>query len=106
MEARVSEHNEAYQPMGRLDGIRIGVGAKFPPPDETTFFMEVVIHLNTGPGPDLKELERNLETMRGLEATGFSLNIQDDGGFICEFVNQRDGLEEAYDQVTLLFGKQ
>ena len=95
-EARSSEHNEAYQPMWERDGIRIGVGARIIDPDETTFFIEVVVPICTDSQVDLKRLVGRLEILRRLEEETFSLTCQDDSSFCCELVTRKNDIEKGY----------
>lgn len=95
-EARCSEHGEAYQPMGKLDEISIGVGARSTAPNETAFFIEVLVPFCSGSQVDLEGLEGKLEILRRLEEGGFSLTCQDDMSFSCELVTRRDDVENEY----------
>ena len=95
-EARSSEHNEAYQPMWEQDGIRIGVGARLIDPDETTFFIEVVVPICTDSQVDLERLEGRLEILRRLEEETFSLTCQDDSSFCCELATRKNDIENEY----------
>jgi hypothetical protein len=95
-EARSSEHNEAYQPMWERDGIRIGVGARFIDPDETTFFIELVVPICTDSQVDLEILEGRLEILRRLEEETFSLTCQDDSSFCCELATRKNDIENEY----------
>lgn len=96
-EARIAEHGEAYQPMGRRDGIRIGVGARFTPPDETDYFIEVVVPVSTGQGVDLEEMEAKLNVLRRLQEEGFSLISQEDSSISCELQTQGEDLVRDYE---------
>lgn len=101
-EARDSEHNEAYQPMGKLDGISMGVGARATARGETDFFIEILIPFCSGSQVDLDGLEGKLEILRRLEEEGFSLNCQDDMSFSCELVIRMNDVETEYTRAVSL----
>ena len=101
-EARGSEHNEAYQPMGKLDGISMGVGARTATRGETDFFIEILIPFCSGSQVDLDGLEGKLEILRRLEEEGFSLNCQDDMSFSCELVTRKNDVENEYTRAVSL----
>lgn len=104
-EARGLEHNEAYQPMGKLDGISVGVGARATAREEPAFFIEVLIPICSGPQVDLDELDGKLEILRRLEEEGFSLTCQDDMSFSCELTTRGEELEEGYKQAVSIVAR-
>jgi len=98
-EARDSEHNEAYKPMGKLDGISVGVGARATAQGEPAFFIEVLIPFCSGSMVDLDRMEGKLEILRRLEERSYSLTCQDDMSFSCELVTREKDLENEYTRV-------
>ena len=103
-EAGASEHGEAYRAMGRLGDVRIGVGARHLAPDETVFFIEVVVPFTSGPRADLEELEKRLRTLRRLEEGGFTPTLQEDGDFVCELPSRGEDLQGEYERTLTLIG--
>jgi hypothetical protein len=101
-EARISEHGEAYQPMGKRGDIRFGVGARLIAPDETAFFIEVVLPVASGSRVDLGELEEKLGTLRRLEEGGFTPTLQEDGGVVCELLTRGEDLQGEYERAVSL----
>lgn len=101
-EARVSEHGEAYRAMGRRGDVRIGVGARLIAPDETVFFIEVVVPVASGHRADLGELEERLETLRRLEEGGFTPTLQGEGDFVCELLSRGEDLQGEYERALSL----
>jgi len=95
-EARDSEHNEAYMPMGKLDEISVGVGARATARREIAFFIEVLIPFCSGSEVDLDRLEGMLKILRRLEKRSYSLTCQDDMSFSCELVTREKDLENEY----------
>lgn len=104
IEAGDSEHGESYRAMGKLGDVRIGVGARHLAPDETVFFIEVVVPFTSGPRVDLGEIEKRLQILRRLEEAGFPPILQEDGGFVCELLSRGEDLKEEYEQALTLIG--
>ena len=104
-EARASEHNEAYKPMGKLDGISVGVGARATAQGEPAFFIEVLIPVCSGSEVDLDRLEGKLEILRRLEERSYSLICQDDMSFSCELVTRKNDLENEYTRVIRILDR-
>lgn len=105
LEAKVSKHNEAFQPMGRIGRIRIGVGARFTPQEKVKYFIELVVPLSSSSNFYLKELNRNLEVLKRLEDEGFSMNLQEDGSFCCELQTKSKDITSIYEKTVSLCDK-
>lgn len=104
-EARGSEHNEAYQPMGKLDGISMGVGARATTRGEAAFFIEVLIPFCSGSQVDLDGLAGMLEILRRLEKRSYSLTCQDDMSFSCELTTRGEELEGEYERAISIVAR-
>ncbi|UCH57060.1 MAG: hypothetical protein JSV18_06905 [Candidatus Bathyarchaeota archaeon] len=104
-EAKGSEHNEAYQPMGKLDGISMGVGARATTQGEPAFFIEVLIPVCSGSQVDLDRLEGRLEILRRLEERRYSLTCQDDMILSCELKTRGEELEGEYERAISIVAR-
>jgi hypothetical protein len=104
-EARGSEHGEAYQQMGGLNGIGVGVGAREASRGEPEYFIEFLIPVCSGSEVDLDRLAWTLEVLKGLEERGYSLTCQDDMTFSCEITTRGEKLEGEYDRAISLLAR-
>lgn len=84
-EAKKSEDNEAFTVLARMQNCRIGVGARLETPENTAFFVEVIVTLCASHHPvNLDLVEKNLLLLRRLEARGYVLNCEEDICISCE----------------------
>jgi len=104
-DAKVSEHGEAYQQMGSLNGISVGVGAREAPQGEPAYFIEFLIPVCSGSDVDLERLAWTLEVLKRLEEKGYSLTCQDDMTFSCELTTRGEKLEGEYDRATSMLAQ-
>jgi hypothetical protein len=104
-EAKASEHGEAYQQMGRLNGIGLGVGARETSRGEPEYFIECLIPICPDSEVDLGRMAWILEVLRGLEEGGYSLTCQDDMTFSCELTTRGEKLEGEYDRAISMLAQ-
>lgn len=83
--ARRSAAGEAYDPVAKGPGFRIGVGARRPSGHQPVIFVEVVLN----PFPDRprvrpEQLREEGDHVAWLEARGYGIACDDDGTITCE----------------------
>lgn len=105
-EAKVSEHNEAFQILARMQNCRVGVGARFESAETTSFFIEVLLSLCTSDHTvDLNLVERNLHLLKQLEKRGYALSCEDDGTISCEHAISSKNLAAECEVIINLVGR-
>jgi hypothetical protein len=101
MQAKASEHKEAYQLVNKTVNYRVGIGARIPlsPTQPPTFFVEVIINMCPACSKvDLAVLERALVCLKTLEQNGYTLTSQDSNSILCEKPATEQTLQEDLEE--------
>jgi hypothetical protein len=102
-EAKASEHGEAYRTLNKDQNFRIGVGVRLTPPNQPSFFVEILIYLcPTFRNADLAVLEKSLTCLKELKARNYTLTCQDGNSISCEATVPAANLAEEYGKVKAL----
>lgn len=103
MEARASEHHEAYKILERNQSYRIGVGVRIKASGNYSFFLEILVYLCPASGNlDLEILDRCMAYLKELDKRGYFLACQDGECISCEKTVPAERLVEEYAAVKLL----
>ena len=98
--AKNSEHKESYRVLERSRNYRIGIGARLEPPDQPSFFFEILVYLCPQSSKfDLQVLEKNLVFLKELQAREYSLSCQDDKCITCETTVPPQNLAAEYETI-------
>jgi len=103
--AKNSEHKESFRELEKSQNYRIGIGARLLSSDRLSHFIEVVIYFCPGPGVNASLMEKNLKLIKELEASGYSLNSDDDSCIYCEADINADKLDLEYKNVRSIIKK-
>ena len=105
-EAKMSEHNEAFQVLTRMQNCRVGVGARLESVENPSFFVEVLVSLCTSDHTvNLDLVEKNLHLLKQLEKRGYALNCEDDGSISCELTVSSNNLAAECEAIINLVGE-
>lgn len=102
-EAKKSEDKEAFTVLARIPNCRVGVGARLESPEQTVFFVEIIVSLCAGHHVvNLDFLEKNLAILRQLKERGYVLTCEGDGTVSCELAVPSKNLTAEYEAATLI----
>jgi len=102
-EAKKSEDKEAFTVLARMPNYRVGVGARLESPEQTVFFVEIIVSLRAGHHVvNLDFLEKNLVILRQLKERGYVLTCEEDGTVSCELAVPSKKLTAEYEATTLI----
>ncbi len=83
--ARTSEDHEAYEPVAKGYGFRVGVGARAAPHSRSGIFVEVVLDpFPERPQVDPERLADHSTQVAWLKARGYTVECADDSTITCE----------------------
>lgn len=95
--AENSEHKESYLVLAKNRNYRLGVGVRLPSPTQSSFFLEVLVHLCSNDSQvDLVLLEKKLSLLRELQERKYVLNCQNDSSIFSEITVPAETLEAEY----------
>lgn len=105
-EAETSEHGESYRVLERTCHYRIGVGARLKPPDQPSYFLEVVIRFcSSETKVDIELVEKSVTVLKGLKSRDYSLSCEDDGSVSCEINVAPKKLSAEYEAVKAMIAR-
>lgn len=98
--AENSEHKESYLVLAKNRNYRLGVGVRLPSPNQSSFFLEVLVHLCSNDSQvDLVLLEKKLSFLRELQERKYVLNCQNDSSIFSEITVPAETLEAEYETI-------
>jgi hypothetical protein len=101
--ARDASDKETYRPLQKTPLYRIGVGARVPPPNAPSFFVEIIVALSDKTKKvDLPRLEKILEFLKKLQAKNYTLQYENDNCISCETEIEQKNLNQEYDSIKIL----
>jgi hypothetical protein len=101
-EAKKSEDKEAFTVLARMPRYRVGVGARLESPEQTIFFVEIIVSLCAGHHIlNVDSLEKSLVTLRQLKERGYVLTCEEDGTVSCELTVPSKSLTVEYEAAIL-----
>lgn len=102
--ARSSGDGEAYAPVAKGSGFRIGMGVRLGSSRDPTLFVEVVLNpFPDRPRVDPGRMRRQSEQVAVLEARGYVLGCDADGTVTCERILARSRIPQELVAVRRLF---
>jgi hypothetical protein len=105
-EAKKSEDKEAFTVLARMPNCRVGAGARLKSPEQTIFFVEIIVNLCAGHHVvNLDFLEKNLAILRQLKERGYVLTCEEDGTVSCEFAVPSENLTAEYEAITVIIDR-
>jgi hypothetical protein len=100
-EAKKSEDKEAFTVLTRMPNYRVGVGARMESPEQTIFFVEIIVSLCASDHVvNLDFLKKNLAILRQLKERGYVLACEEDGTVSCELAVPLENLTVEYEATT------
>ncbi len=101
--ARSSEDGEAYTPIARAAGYRLGAGARVVPGGAPEFFVEVVLDpFPHRPAVDPEDVAARSVLAERLRRRGYSLNCDDAGVITCERTMRRASVAKELQEAPRL----
>ena len=83
--AKTACHKETYKLVEKTSTYRIGVGARAPSTEVSSFFVEIIISLSSKAGKvNLLQLEKTLACLKSLQEQGYTLTFEDSTCISCE----------------------
>ncbi len=105
--ARKSEDGEAYEPIAKEGGYRLGLGARTASRPEPDFFVEIVLDpFPERPAVDPSQLGDEAELLERLRARGYRLSCDDAGVVTCERTLDRSASRKEAAEVSALLHAQ
>jgi hypothetical protein len=84
-----------------MPNYRVGVGARMESPEQTTYFVEIIVSLCASDHVvNLDFLKKNLAILRQLKERGYVLACEEDGTVSCELAVPLENLTVEYEATT------
>jgi len=95
--AKASDYNETYHIIEQNGDFRIGTGVRMKEPEESDFFIEVVIILcDDGEDVDLSILKDKIDVIDELMDSGYEAKCDDDNSITCEKKIKGSNFEDEF----------
>ncbi len=99
-EASSDDLNEAYETLCKSEAYKIGAGIRITSPEESVFFLEVVVPLCRADREIvLSELKGKLGVLEMFEASGYTFKCEKDNSIVCEKLVSEDEIESEYNEL-------
>lgn len=100
LKASSDDLKEAYETVFKGEDYRIGAGVRVSQPEETKFFLEVIVPLcREDRELNIPELRSKLDLLEKFENFGYTLRCEKDNSIICEKMVREDDLESEYEEL-------